>query len=501
MFKGTSKDWASRVAQLKQLNVSGCVFYTDGGQRTNRGKPSGGYGIHAYFYNEDKPQKLGAFKVGKPTKLGYLATKEFPPVNVTHVMNVYGSSDNVSNNTAELDGFIQAASIYLESGMPEVFKDVIFLLDSNYVLQGINQYLEEWKKKGWRKSDGNLVKNLNYWKAIDALLIRLQEVGCNYQLKWVKGHVDEGNIQADRLATLGILTETNYADDWSELLEYIEPKIDLLPFFVDTKLLYYPNVPDKVGDYYYRFCFNSIDSQNELYDLGKNLLDTSISIVGSKKDCGFIDNVINKCRALDQVQGEYPKVVNLNLLAKPKLQIEFSETNIQHLPTVETGKDIKITTIDGKGNLITILNPPRNSYHTFKRLETLQEVYKDYTENDGQCFGIDELDITDLLFKTETSKKGVVTHKFQCGQQAAVNVNAQCRTNEETHKVKLALTFGLDLPKHRVFYNLKEHKPVVKLLTWCDNSFQCHFAVCIFIEDAFIITAAELSNSVIIGKL
>lgn len=57
------------------------------------------------------------------------------------------------------------------------------LCDSQYVINSVTKWMPGWKRKGWKKSDGKPVLNLELLKEIDAAL-----VGRKYTFEWVKGH-------------------------------------------------------------------------------------------------------------------------------------------------------------------------------------------------------------------------------------------------------------------------------------------------------------------------
>jgi ribonuclease HI len=72
--------------------------------------------------------------------------------------------------------------------------------DSQYVRQGITEWIHGWKRNGWRTADRKPVKNADLWGRLDAALQR-HEV----RWHWVRGHAgDELNERADRLARDGI---------------------------------------------------------------------------------------------------------------------------------------------------------------------------------------------------------------------------------------------------------------------------------------------------------
>ncbi len=60
---------------------------------------------------------------------------------------------------------------------------VILTTDSQYVRQGITQWIHNWKKRGWKTADKKPVKNADLWQALDQETARHQ-----IDWHWVKGH-------------------------------------------------------------------------------------------------------------------------------------------------------------------------------------------------------------------------------------------------------------------------------------------------------------------------
>ncbi len=72
--------------------------------------------------------------------------------------------------------------------------------DSKYVLQGINEWIENWKSNGWKTATKKPVKNADLWH-----LLEQQTRRHRINWHWVKGHAGiEGNEEADRLANMAI---------------------------------------------------------------------------------------------------------------------------------------------------------------------------------------------------------------------------------------------------------------------------------------------------------
>ena len=71
--------------------------------------------------------------------------------------------------------------------------------DSNYLRQGITEWIYNWKKNNWRTSSKKPVANRELWIELDKLNSQM-----NVNWNWVKGHAgDPGNEKADELANKG----------------------------------------------------------------------------------------------------------------------------------------------------------------------------------------------------------------------------------------------------------------------------------------------------------
>jgi ribonuclease HI len=72
--------------------------------------------------------------------------------------------------------------------------------DSQYLRQGITEWIHKWKQNNWRTAAKKPVKNADLWKALDA-----QVESHEIEWHWVKGHSGHpGNERADLLANRAI---------------------------------------------------------------------------------------------------------------------------------------------------------------------------------------------------------------------------------------------------------------------------------------------------------
>jgi ribonuclease HI len=110
------------------------------------------------------------------------------------VKELYGGEKETTNNRMELTAAIQGLEVLKKQCKVELNTD------SKYVLQGITEWLPNWKKRGWKTAGNKPVKNEDLWRRLDA-------AGSQHMIewKWVKGHSGhKENDRADELANLGI---------------------------------------------------------------------------------------------------------------------------------------------------------------------------------------------------------------------------------------------------------------------------------------------------------
>jgi ribonuclease HI len=119
-----------------------------------------------------------------------------------------------TNNTAELNALLQA--LLLAKTEIDDDKTVQVRSDSSYGLNAVTKWAAGWKKRGWRKADGE-IKNLEIIQELHALY---EEIEDDVNLQHVSAHVGiEGNELADRMAMLAVeRRETN----WREFTETMD---------------------------------------------------------------------------------------------------------------------------------------------------------------------------------------------------------------------------------------------------------------------------------------
>jgi ribonuclease HI len=108
-----------------------------------------------------------------------------------HEKELSGGESQTTNNRMELMAAIQV----LEAIKGEN-RRVKIVTDSNYLRQGITQWIHSWRRKGWKTADNKPVKNKDLWQRLEAAL-KTHTV----EWAWTKGHAGHPeNERADELA-------------------------------------------------------------------------------------------------------------------------------------------------------------------------------------------------------------------------------------------------------------------------------------------------------------
>ena len=111
-----------------------------------------------------------------------------------HEKRLSGAASATTNNRMELTAAIEALRALKRACTVEL------TTDSQYVRQGITQWITNWKRRGWKTADRKPVKNVDLWQALDAEAARHQ-----VSWHWVKGHSGHPeNELADQLANEAI---------------------------------------------------------------------------------------------------------------------------------------------------------------------------------------------------------------------------------------------------------------------------------------------------------
>lgn len=111
-----------------------------------------------------------------------------------HEKELFGGEVHTTNNRMELTAVIEGLRALKKRSHVDIYTD------SKYVQQGVTEWLNNWKARGWKTASKSPVKNDDLWKDLDALLS-----AHDLHWHWVKGHAGHAdNERADELANKGV---------------------------------------------------------------------------------------------------------------------------------------------------------------------------------------------------------------------------------------------------------------------------------------------------------
>lgn len=111
-----------------------------------------------------------------------------------HEKELFGGEAQTTNNRMELTAVL--------SGLKTLNRpcDVVICTDSQYVKNGMESWIHNWKKNGWKTAGRQSVKNADLWQQLDEQVARHR-----VRWQWVKGHAGHAeNERADALANRGV---------------------------------------------------------------------------------------------------------------------------------------------------------------------------------------------------------------------------------------------------------------------------------------------------------
>ncbi|WP_432695395.1 ribonuclease HI [Marinobacterium sp. YM272] len=111
-----------------------------------------------------------------------------------HEKELYGGAPDTTNNRMEMTAAIEALAALNQRCK------VKLTTDSQYLRKGITEWIDGWKRKGWKTASKQPVKNVELWQRLDKLVTQH-----DIEWHWVKGHSGHPeNERADQLANKGV---------------------------------------------------------------------------------------------------------------------------------------------------------------------------------------------------------------------------------------------------------------------------------------------------------
>lgn len=555
--------------------VYGTALYTDGGTFKSNPGPMGS-GVHGYLYNlSDKTVPDVSNSKFLYTAKGYIGkgnkeagklksykdiensetilesdNKENLLVAPTHRVNfVISDKGYGTNNQAELIGMKNAMDFisHYNSLHDNQLKYAYVHCDSQYVVQGLNEYLPKWKRRGYKKSDGEEIGNKNEWVALENAY---QEAlnHCKVTVSWIKGHDGNlGNVHADNLASNAAVlnnSKMGKAVDYNEVLPIHESMIsdadeklpkgakdnaaveaevtkgkkkkktvsDSHPFLFAKRLIFNPQLANSDTGGFTRYFLLEPGNGHEDSFIGAEFSDASLIYLELKEKDPYISTVIcNQLDWLNRYQCNTDIIVQgfLNKVLSKNIKDELDEKGDI---CIQGALDAVHNLFLADGTPITMVMSPAFLVHrNIQRLDSMSNWANLYKE--GRAFG-NSVDITTLFYSIEQDKKGnnkytllpnITNDLESIKTYALISDNYQkgaydILTKETENSRLVTLTFGIDIPPRNVLKKIEKYEPSVYLYTIAkdNNLFEYFILIHLYATDEVLIMQSTYASDIIV---
>lgn len=344
-----------------------------------------------------------------------------------------------TNNQAEIKGAVRAIEIATALKATEL----TIHMDSMYVKDSCQKYISNWMRNGWKRADGEPVKNQDYWKTFIQADNKASKEGLNIIYKWVKGHSDDkGNDLADDFALMGtkasaslITSDVLNLDNMGkkaptkeekEEVKKEKPKKVKVPvrnalIVSGAKLMTLTNAPSfttklETGDETYNVFYGTKygnDAKTLDRELGVESADTMQCIVLSKESDFQMDSLKSRIDEISNDGTVYPVITYFDKLASTNVRKRMFEGELdikrrgEYLYYMGEKKDATTGLMMPIEILLArVLKIARRAWDAMTHLDTKYAVLTEYLS--GNIKDEDVIDITDRLVIEEENAKGKI---------------------------------------------------------------------------------------------
>ncbi|QTH80277.1 putative ribonuclease H [Pseudomonas phage pPa_SNUABM_DT01] len=479
------------------------VLYADGGFYSS--ERAGGWGLHGYVYSaESLPDKAKGSGVpgSTPTAKGYSDTKdETKAVNVLNYIDSFGGVPKASsNNHTELLAAKEALTYVLEKGLHQT----TIYSDSEYVVKGVNQYLDRWKQTGWRNRNGDEVSNKSDWLAVDSLLTQLRDNQNQVTLAWIKGHNGHtGNEKADSWAGKGNCIGLNGYD--------LSFKLEQPPEGYWKSVSNYNRMLDQPKWYFSsdaKECRLSKDGRHVYWtgqhgddeDVAKPQSDSSNAVLYLKEQLPVLEKVREHFVEKDHHQVGHLFVGALRNLLNANVAEDIHRFGLKVFKGNKANWSLQT---EKKVPVVHHVTPTGLSFYNVDNLTNMTVILDQFMEGDKSVL---VTDLTDLLYEA-VEKKAVTTRKLRkeiantvkhldvsVGYNTAFARELRAMEDVPRKVAKVRLIVGSDIIGRNALAALAETVKRVVVLTWRESDTVIRYATVIETEHDIGIWANPFGN-------
>jgi len=355
-------------------------------------------------------------------------------------------------------------------------KELKIITDSNMVVKGITEWIASWKQKGWRKSDGEPVKNKELWSSLDDAIQAL-EPSTKVTAIWVLGHNDDyGNVIADQLASLGVRLSSIGKQDTREsrlsLADFKQIEQPIHPFLCLKRIYFNSDEELNVPGLYYQ-----TDASDDKFILGKRTSEAVFSVVKLAYPDKLIEAVTSaSCKRKDATNAVlYTQTSRLRDSELQRMSVLYGDDCF-----IPSSKNMNVDFLD-KRPVVHEVKEGELSLRAIDVLVHLEEILSVFHEHSGNMSATNVkhdsryrvYDITDAYYTPIVKKsKGMEVESAELKKEHVNGIESAFVTipavfpNGETKERKLELIFGLDLPTRNTLKKLEVLNPQLYVITW-----------------------------------
>ena len=462
------------------------IAATDGGAQPNPGFV--GSGLKMYLYNKTNIEKqfkgidvdniLSDFKNIATRFLDCVVDENFhnfDKVKPSEIINSWqGALEPSTNNCAEIDAATMAIELAIEAGV----KYLMIGADSKYTLNGAVN-IEGYAKSGWKKSDGNLLKNIPKWERFYTKYQELLATGCQIYFMYLPGHSDNPhNDAADLNATRGIMLSQQGISErvvQRDTSETVKPaKYNRLLKQSCWYLYSGQKEQPKSKDGRWVYSCGKHGPRDDWF--GKRMSDTIHSVVFLKEQDPVLETLRKKHTQLANGIKGHVIHAKLDRILSGKMYQEITTYGCQYVRALTNAHDLNIVHAN-KTVLMKDSNPIGLAYEGMDVIALLENRLEQYLQGDYLPNQI--TDITKAIYSIETKKKKEV-YKIRDDippTEIAVKVpiNYICDGKPGTADVTLAI--GYELPVRGTLTSITSGKPKIVVFSWPEPSAGFRYAV------------------------
>ncbi len=451
------------------------ILYIDGSSRPNPGHS--GWGAHGYSYSSVRkvPRRIETFYL---TDKGYVAKDEAKELTYVEPIEFYDfcvyEPETDTNNAAELYALYRTLAYFKDRAI----ESLTLYTDSTYVVKGLNEYMNAWRERGWKKHDGSDIAHAPIWQAIDALQAYYQQNAKTLSIHWVKGHAQSyGNILADRLAVIAS-TSVHHPEalaryDVTDALTYLNKEPTRHPFFYAKRAYFSSASRDDNARYY-------LATPESDEDFGRKSAKASFTIVQRKEPDPILEAVKTRYRSV-HTQLQHSAMIRLDRLYHRGIYPYLERYGASCLITSQS-RYPSLEFIDGRA-IASGLIPPGLSYRAFEVFAHLDSLLNAY--------------LTDTLDDTYTCYD-ITHHFFQDGvlhkQLTSSTSYLEIPLTHADLTYRLVLQLGSDLPSRNALKHCEGRNPSVKVMLWQDTEISHRYVCVVSMDDAVSLWSSYYRN-------